>query len=275
MDTVEAAIQNLVANSSLDSLFAGATHEEVEKIAQKPQLSNLSKDTLQRRFASRAAKPSKVQIKNGPNLVANSAYSLKSVAPSEKAIQYNWADPGGLMGDSRTFIAWFKPGSLKKDKPLNLLASDNWRLDIVNGYFKWIINGDQRQAQVAALDPDQTDPTLGSGVWYAIVAQLDQRINEMRVSLYKRNSELGDDYNTTELILLQQSTSIMPAVEWTGGNMWIYGSDLIITNIRLINDLIEPGQENTILNQLIFRDSSRSILIDNAAALLPAENYGF
>jgi len=275
LDTVEAAIQNLVANSSLDSLFAGATHEEMEKIAQKPQLSNLSNDLLMRKFASPAAKPSKVAVKNGPNIIATSAYSLKAVAPTAKAIQWNKSDIAAAAGDVRTFMAWFKPNSIKKNKPLNLLKSNNIDLSIMNGYFKWSINDIPRQIQLPPLDPDQIDITMGSGIWYAIVAELDQRIGELRVSLWRRKSELGDDYNETDLVELTRNVVIIPAVEWESSPLWIAGSDTVITNIRYINDLIELGTEIKLLNQNIFRDSSKAILIDNAAPLLPAENYGF
>lgn len=99
---------------------------------------------------------------------------------------------------------------------------------------------------------------------------------EMNVNGFRAvdNTEItSTDVNSTFIEMDSYNSDMPEPYEFSHDEkLNIKGSRMYISNIRVLNDLIVPGDEQTILNELIIKDAQHVIVADNAEKKIQAEN---
>ena len=121
---------------------------------------------------------------------------------------------------------------------------------------------------------------LNDEVWYCVLVNINQRQEKITHYLYKRNVNREIDagrLNSTKLKLLASETNDYIVNEYELDDneliMKITGSNMLITNLRIYDDVIPEEQHTKILNQQIVRDTDHAILADNANKVMILPNF--
>lgn len=274
-EEIQASIDNLTENNSLDALFETEIAQETKNISDKKQLNVLTRDETRQNvnaFVRIADEP----IENGPNVISKNYYDLSNVTQDDIAVEYIQADTKITKGENRSFIFWFNLKTKRAGENYNLLTNqavinnqpygykitylDN-RIDVEwNGQFlEWMV------------------PELQTNHWYALVMLMDQTQGTWQYFIYRRQSDINPrSYNDPKLRMIKTDTGILEPVEWNiTTDMVIHGSEMKMTNIRVFSELIDVPNIQMVLSQYIIRESGKLIFADNAnkQMQLPAIEY--
>ena len=106
-------------------------------------------------------------------------------------------------------------------------------------------------------------PKLLANTWYGMVLNISKLYQELSLNLYTLP---GDTVNTTKLVSYfeEYKKEIFDASFELGTYYEILASNLKLTNIRLLNERLEPEKQSLFLNMQIIRDAHLALIIDNA-----------
>ncbi len=263
--TIEQSISDLTSNSSLDALFGEANAAETKRIADKPQQKTLAHEEIRRSINPYVRNVEGI-IENGPNVISKNHYDLANVAVEQIAITYTNADAVIDTCDDRTFIIWFNLKTLRAGTQYNLITNQaiingapaGYRLNYQDNRFdlEW---GNQFLEIMA--------PGMETNIWYCLVLRMHQTAEKWQLRLLRRQSDINPrSYQTTDLKeVLRDGGDLMP-IKFNIGDtpVVIYGSEIKITNVRILSTLIEETSLTNVLNQYVIREAQHLVLGDNA-----------
>lgn len=157
---------------------------------------------------------------------------------------------------------------------------------MTNVWFALIVNLDQRQMVVdmklyrrnTTIDVVLFQPNTYDKLELNMDTEYDEIEYEMSVNGFRAvdNKEITSVDITDSTFILVNSANInnIEPLEFTHElNITIPGSNMMLSNIRIFNDLIESGKEQWVLNQLIVKDAQHLIVGDNANNKLSTTNF--
>ena len=282
-DEIAQTVKNLVKNSTIEELFGKEIANDKLDIANKVQETVLTKEPI--RLETRAG-INKELIENGVNIISKSNYDLSSVEYGGDAIIYKNIDNSLNVSDNRSFAAWFNINNYVVNESYNFMNwyddTNNlgWKINLLGDQIDVVMNSSTYSFGLAGGTGSSAD-ALFEGVWYAYVANIDQRNRKLTQWIYKRDCEDEADAKyipTTILKLVYKSeVDIEPIsylIEDTTKYAKILGSDMKYTNIRVFNDVIPEDQHSKVLNQVIIGETHNLIFGDNANQRLFLPNLG-
>jgi len=318
-------IDELTNNTTIDEILGNDNRDEEKKIANKEQTYPTTFEKVRHKISKFVdIVPEKIIIQNFETL--QHYYDLSNTKIKNKtAINYKKSDNELKKGDNRSFVFWFKfNNAYDNDKVPNKKMIDdyyikggiefNFLTNHINnlGYkihYKgdilfFTINNDKYK-----LHFDYPNNLL-TNIWYQGVINLDQRQQNINISVYNFNTSIvctlfdentfkkveaiygSNDYNDyitdgykpinneyeTPIIddfqLVKGIDIKMEPTEYTHDeNLKINGSNIKISNIRIFNNIIPTNQITNILRENIIKDSDYLILADNANKNLTTKTY--
>jgi hypothetical protein len=269
---IKEKIQQLTKNSTIDELFGIEDSLEKASIANKPQLTTLSREPIRLEYN---ASIDKELIENSSNIISKSNYDLASIDYRDIAISYLNLDPAIKETDNRGFTCWFNINNYIPGEMYNFISHYNesnkvgYSIDLLNDDIKIRLNSSTYSFPLTGTETNDVI-SLEEEVWYCYVCNINQRDQIMEHFIYKRNvddeEDAGSLTNTILRIIYKGSHSITPfAFEAEGFTPNILGSDMRMTNIRLFSEAIPESQHNKILSQYVIGDDSKYLIFgDNA-----------
>lgn len=274
--TIEESIADLTTNSSLDTLFGEANAEETKRIANKPQQKTLPHEEIRRSINPYVRNVENI-LENGPNVLSKNYYDLANVAVDQIAITYTNADAILDTCDDRTFIIWFNLKTLRAGAQYNLItnqaiingAPSGYRLNYQDNRFdlEW---GNQFLEIMA--------PAIETNIWYCLVLRMHQTAEKWQLRLLRRQSDINPrSYQTTDLKEVLRDGGDLTPIKFNIGDtpIVIYGSEIKITNVRILSSLIEETSLTNVLNQYVIREAQYLILGDNAQEKFKLNNIRY
>lgn len=267
--TIQAKVDNLLKNSTLEDLFGTEMADDKAEIAYKPQHDTLSKDRIRSEITAPIIKQ---LIDNAELVLSKYTYDLSAVTPGNEAVSYQMSDRYLRQGDNRSYMSWFKLNDYASSDNYNLL--DNYSNDLALGY-KFDITGGSLVTTINSASYSMVvDDYLDDNIWFCMLINIDQRQRKIKHHLYKRNVNREIDaknLNSTVLkLLVSEELDYTPnEYEMSADDltMRITASNMYITNIRVFDDIIPDDQHTKILNQQIVRDSDHLLMGDNSNKL--------
>ena len=269
-------LQQLTKNSTIDELFGVENNQDKAAIANKQQLTPLTRDPIRLEYK---ASIDKELIENSSTIISKAHYDLSSINYQEVAVKYQNLDPVLKVSDNIGYQIWFRINNYITDEVYNLvnyydsINSLGWKVNLSNDALNVTLNTDVYNYDLLGYSSDQNIALL-EDTWYCLVVNIEQRQRKMDYYIYKRNVEDEEDApNLTNTILRKVysgSQTIVPVnYQIENSTCEILASDMSVTNIRMFTEIIPEDQHNKILNQYIIRDDSKYLVFaDNATTRL-------
>ena len=279
-DSVEAAVDSLTKNTTLDDLF-GIEKAAESKITNKEQFKPLSADTIRLHIDSDAVIYEE-NIFNASLIVSKTHYDFTEMTVGEDAVTYSRADLNLGKGDNRAITSWFNFSELVNTDNLEHVFLNNY--DNVNslGYKAWHLNG-KVFFQLNDMIYELPVLTIEKDIWYCLLVNLNQCEQILDLHVFKRFTSLdinGFETDGTELSSSKldekwhKQFAIEPAeFAIEDLNTTIPASFMRMTNIRLYNEHIKTKSFTKVLNQYIIAKSNFLIFADNANEIIITKNY--
>jgi hypothetical protein len=181
---------------------------------------------------------------------------------SEKTITFR--APNYILSKANTtFPGW--------QQDTGLLAKEMFRRNFLYGYDEYEQTGiriDSLNSKYFRISLNDMRfwfeiPKLSANVWYGMVLNISKLYQELSLNLYTLPSDV---INTTKLVpyFEEYKKEIFDASFELGTYYEILASNLKLTNIRLLNERLEPEKQSLFLNMQIIRDAHLALIIDNA-----------
>jgi len=316
-------LDSLTKNTTMDDLFGVEKKEEENKIANKSQTKPITNEVI-RHTIYKDVIINNEQLYNGNIDFSKYHYDFwKSLG--KKVVTYQINDNLN-KGENRSFITWFNFNNRYNeddtinnknahlyyyiDNKINFNLLNNYDENNKLGYRYWY----HKNRIIFQINESyyQLDVKLLTNIWYGLVINLNQRLGELSMSVYKRPGEhnikmmnpttyetatvKSDDTNGYEYLLNigykpvdnQEIHNISTDFELVcsknikintfefsidNKNIEIIGSDIKYTNLRVFKEVIPSKNINNILNQLVIVDEHHLILGDNANRRIYADNF--
>jgi hypothetical protein len=275
---VQDVLDNLQKNTTLEELMGLENMQDKKATANQEQLrvENKAQETLR---VDIYANIEQELIQNASVTVAKTCYEMSTVEFNSPGVVYRNFKFFYKKSDNIGFSCWFNIN--------NITINDAYQffnyVDDYNNGFKFFmigntifvnINGTDYEFSLLDLtckNVNLNENVLSENVWYALVVNINQRLNVLEVYLYKRNVDYEEDAESISSSKLKQlfkfSSVIIPTtIDITPSvHANIPGSDMKITNLRLFNDVLPETSHNKLLNLfLIGPDYKYIIFSDNA-----------
>lgn len=273
-ETIEARINELTKNTTLDELFGLDVEKNKEEVANKKETAPLTQDKIRYSFS---AKIERELIRNGTLVINKYNYDLSNIAPDQKAITYLIEDNYVRKGDNRAYSCWFKVPEYVVNENFNFI--DNYdgatqkgmRIDLCDNKFTIRLNDRKYEMEI---------DDLSDNTWYVYECNIDQRQRYIEQFLYKRNVDKeveADRLKSSVLRKLSYSKQDHLPVEYEldDSDISIKGSSMNLTNIRLYNDVVSEKNHTKVLNQYIVRDTDYTIIVDNSNKHVSLPNFPY
>lgn len=273
--SIEAKIQNLTSNTTLDELFGIDMERDKEEVANPKDLSTLTKDEYRYEFFAEVVRE---LILNSTLVINKYHYNLGSVASGSSAIIYSIKDNLLRKGDNRSYSCWFRVSDYVVNEKHNFFSNydevnkKGIKIDMFESKIEVQINN-----TVSSMEIDD----LMDDTWYIYTVNIDQRLGTITQYLYKRNADdeaMVKRLPTSELKLIKKNYSEVLPQEYEmekGNEITIKGSPMNITNIRFYNDIINEKDHTKVLNQYVIRDTDYLIIGDNSNKKVTLENFPY
>lgn len=268
---VNDTMKMLSKNSTIDSLFYEENNEDKKSIANKQQLTTLSKDPIRLEYKVTI---NKELIENSSTIISKSNYDLSSIDYKSIAVTYRNLNPVLKKSDNLSYVIWFNINNYIMDEDYNLLNyydSNNSlgiKINLSNDVVNIIMNSYNYSYNL--INNTTGNTSLDENIWYCYLCNIDQRNNKIEQFIYKRNVEDEDDASKLSSNILKKLyyniQDIYPIeFEMEGYNCQLLASDMKVTNIRMFSDVIPESVHNKILNQYIIGNDSKYLIFgDNA-----------
>lgn len=257
-----------------EELFGEEVKQQIDKITKPQQYVTIThtEDPI-RAQVNRSLPIVRYDFYNNWTLIAEHYYNLAEMEANSGAMDAVIYREMVKMDarDNRSFACWFSPqpniNTFNSDRSL-LRGRDQFGngldIDLVyspnKGQSQIIVKMNATQTQFVL-----TNVTLKKDEWFAVVVNISNEFSQASVDLF----EMMPEANTTELKKLYHKVAVIaPTVFDTGSAYRIFASQLLLTNIRLFNTMLEEEHQSIVLNQLIVKDSDKAFIIDNAKPLL-------
>jgi hypothetical protein len=271
-------LDNLTKNTTLEELMGLENMQDKKSTANTEQLrpANQAQETLRVDIYSNIEQEI---IQNASVTVAKTCYEMSTVQFNEPGVVYRNFKFFYQKSDNIGFSCWFNINNLTMNDTYHFF---NY-MDISNNGFKFYMLGNSIFVNLNGVanefslvdencnNANFTSNILSENVWYALVVNINQRLNGLEVYLYKRNVDYEEDAESLSSSKLKLVNKVIKGIEPSildispDTNANILGSDMKITNLRLFNDVIPEAQHNKMLNLfLIGADYKYAIFTDNA-----------
>jgi hypothetical protein len=275
---IQNVLDNLTKNTTLEELMGLENMQDKKATANQEQLrpSNKAQETLR---VDIAASIEQEVIQNASVTVAKTCYEMSTVAFNSPGVVYRNFKFFYQKSDNIGFSCWFNINQIDMFNPyqfFNYMDTENngFIFYLLGNSFYVDINGSLYEMSMVDADcknADTNSNVLSESTWYALVININQRLNALELYLYKRNVDYEDDAESLTSSKLRQvykyAQGIVPTtIDITPNtNAAILGSNIKITNLRLFNDVIPETSHNKLLNlNLIGTDYKYVIFVDNA-----------
>jgi hypothetical protein len=274
---IQEKVDSILNNSTFDDLFSTQKANDKKEVANKKQQETLSQQKIRKTLVAPIEKD---LIENAELILSKYHYNLSKVTPGNVAVTYNDSDNYLQEGNNRSFIAWFKLLDYADSDTYNLMS--NYSIDLEKGYKFDIVNGNLQTTMNSSTYSLDVSDHLDDNIWYAVLINIDQRQKKIKQHLYKRNvdvEERAKSLRSTELKLLASSeldyTPSSFEIDYSSVSLQITASNMLITNLRIFNDIIPDTEITSVMNQQIIRDTDYAILVDNSNVTFALPNYPY
>lgn len=309
-------IEELTNNTTIDELFGKDIKDTENQIANKEQTYPTTFDKIRHTIS-----PKVIIVKHDiyvDNFVVSKQYYdlSNSSIKNKTAVDYTKIDNVLKKSDNRSFIFWFnfnngydvnKTPNNKMFQKYNI--EKNIEFNLLNNYnssglgYKIYYKTD---SLIIKLNDETFKLTkeLMTNIWYAGVINLNQRLGEISLYIYRRNSNINvtliqensllkttaiynsQEYNdllsqgyrpvdntedvvSTNLELVASKTYSMNPKEFIiDDSLKLIGSNIKLTNIRVLDEVVPETSITNVLKEYILRDEQHIILADNAIKTL-------
>lgn len=316
-EEIKNKLNELVDNTTLESLFGKEMIDEENKIANKKQTVTLSHDKIRNKIDSNV-----VIIKEDvfvDNIIFSKYhYNLSDSKIDNKiAIEYNISDNILNKSDNRCIILLIKflndysqYKSVTQNTYLNYHINNNKKFKLIENYDENNKKGYKllyaNKKFIFTINEStyslNTQDKLLTNVWYYLVINVNQRDEELKYDIYRRNSKidvimfnkntmhkeivelnsneyynlLSQNYGAVDNIennissdfenVISDKLSLSPQEYQLNKDIKavVYGSKIKLSNIRIFNIDIHENDIKNILKENIITDEQNLILFDNA-----------
>jgi hypothetical protein len=273
--TITDKVKELTKNSTINELFGAENAQDKKSVANKEEFRPLTRDVTR---VSIMAEIVKELIENSEIVISKNNYDLSSVTFSATysypAVTYRNIPNYFSPSDNLSFTCWFNLNNYTTNDQYNFL---NY-YDTTNQVgFKFGLSADNIRVNINQDSYDFPLMTTTGGAnglneetWYSYLVNIDQRNRKIEQYIYKRDIEdedLGSTILSTKLKLVKSITATMSNFEFNIDDISanILASDMKITNIRLLTDVIPLTEHSNFLNQYHLRDDTKYLIFaDNA-----------
>lgn len=318
------AIDDLTKNNTIDSLFGFEKEQDAKKVANKDQTYPTTFDKI--RFSlSKSVKINNDPIYNGEVPFIENYYDLSKLI-NRKAVEYKKADNKLEKSGNRSFISWFRLKTVFDEQqaltkrvfeqyPVNprkkIILLDNYDQENDLGY-QYFIYDNSVAFKINNNYYELETPNLLKNVWYGVVINLNQRLKELDMYLYKRDSSIEITYFHPETYERRNisydnenekqqaiNDGLKPVVNTEHGqtavsefellyhkkyegveieefehdvSLKLIGENMDYSNLRVFDKELEEESINNILNQNVVKDAQYLILADNANRKIYSKN---
>lgn len=218
------------------------------------------------------------EIRNKWTIVSKNNYQLNQVDSGERfALTYGLLSKLNAL-QNLAISCWIRPQFTATDTQSYVILDGRSETDLNTGFaFKLgrtgldvVINGVSNT--VAFESP------VDSNVWYGLVINLNNTINELGIHLYRLdpNSNRALPHQKTDTItdITHSVVNLGSSVQWDAKKGWsLSASPVNLTNLRLFTKVIELEQHKNVLQQYVVRDAELAILTDNAIPSIRLRKY--
>ena len=273
--TIAEKVQELTKNSTISELFGNENTLDKKSVANKEEFRPLTRDITRVNIMAVIVKE---LIENAEIVISKNNYDLSSVTfsatQSYPAVTYRNIKDYFSPSDNLSYTCWFNLNNYTTNDTYNFF---NY-YDVDNNVgLNFRLKSDEMKVTI-----NQTDYNfelygatggadgLSEDTWYGYVININQRQRELSQFIYKRDiddEELGSLNNSTKLVEVKSKTQPLTNFEFNIDNIHanILSSDMKITNIRLMDDVIPTNQHSNFLNQYHLRDDTKYLIFaDNA-----------
>jgi len=288
--TAKNFVTELTKYTTLDNLFGINVDDEIKKntknknnkTVENPsqQYTNTSILTIRKAMTSAVIK--KEPVWNASLTVIKSVYEMQVKSKGVKHVQYNTTDRVLGKGDNRAFSFWLKTSAYDPTWDWTLLsnydyvANTGYKISIFQGALTFTFNSNSWQIPLMGFNKD---------VWYSFLINVDQVQQKLELSVYNRQTELGETLQNSQLVLFNKMIfDIAPGQFSHNDEIFIGGIDTFsssgnshnwyMSNIRIYNQVIDKTARHVVLNENVVTDANLTILVDNAEAVLALPDYG-
>lgn len=268
-------VQELTKNSTINELFGKENSDDKKTVANKEEFRPLTRDITR---VSINATIIRELIENAELVISKSNYDLSSVTFSSTqslpAVTYRNIKNYFAPSDNLAFSCWFNLNNYTSNDTYNFF---NYYDQINDVGFNFNLKGDEIKVLIneSVYNFELLGVTGGSNglneeTWYSYLLNIDQRKRQISQYIYKRDiddEDLGGLINSTKLVLIKSKVQPLSLFEFNIDDIHanILSSDMKITNIRLLNDIIPTEQHSNFLNQYHLRDDTKFLIFsDNA-----------
>lgn len=278
-DDAKKAIAAITVNTTLDNLFGKVEDKDNIDIGKPDQYLPLSKEMITRNLHPKV-KAIPYDILNASLQVATATYQMP-YRTNDFMVNYGNADGILNTGDNRSFILWFN-NSLYSTNDTTILFSNlsggyGYECKITNDILTFTVNSEVYELNNIALTTD---------TWYCLLINMDQLSGKLSIRILTRQSEIdADTLSDSILVTHAYSQYDLVAQEFSMTNNLYLGkvttatlapntSNYMMTNFRVLNQVVPDNLIHKVLNEYIIRDESALIFADNAEAKIILPNYG-
>jgi len=254
------------------ALFGEEEKQETERIVKPQQYQTITEDKDPIRYSiHRQLEIARYDLYNNWVLLTQNYYNLEPLYYTHgtaDAIVYKPAF--SLPADSnRAYCFWFAAKTNTKDANTerNLLTGRN---DANVGINIDLIVNDGSPADSVIITYNNTQEIfvlpekLVIDKWYGLVVNLSQEFDQVSITLWTMQKG-----KTAELrMVYEEARAIATVAAQTDFRYRIQASPLLLTNIRIFNQMIPTETQSNILGQMVVKDANLAIAIDNAKPIL-------
>ena len=257
-NTFNAATDTLT--TGIEEVFGERQREEQEKVSNPQQFQTVistHKDGI-RNFYNKDLQIIDFELKNRWTIVSKNYYDLSGVAEGDLCIEYD--APSSLeTGKNMAISGWFNPqfeiGSGDHFIIGDPTALTGFKTYLNDSEFKIMVNGNT--------------VTFNHGLslekrWYGFTLNISNEFSTTSLSIYNLNESGLPQSATSQLTEVFNEVKPSGLVWNSNYNFQIRGNSMYMTNIRVLDQMIEEEQRSNILNKYIVRDNKLAKLIDNA-----------
>jgi hypothetical protein len=322
-DESKALLDVLTKNTTMNELFGPEKTNEEQTIANIDQFKPFTFDPMRYVVNNKVVRVEE-SLYNGNFDFSKTHYDFKDVI-GKQAVVYKKTDNIFTESSNRGIICWFnfnnlwdpeKPNkkaidSYDVDQGTNFWLLDNYDDTLKKGYRLWYFKRNinfQVNDQVYKLQ----NLNLLTGIWYALVINLDQRQQTVTMNIYTRDNDydivffnpdsykvetigwmdttgytylISSGYRPVDNIELRNvSTDYVAVNEAFYSSIYVQsfeheydlqikGSNIKYTNLRILTDIIPSNEVFGVLNQFYVANAEKVLLADNADRNIYTDNY--
>jgi hypothetical protein len=255
------SLNDLMENSSFESIFQEKVEEETKAVVNKEVLQNKSIENVRLDVYAPIIDH---ELMCGSNVVSRNYYDM-SRHIDRVAVSYRKVDNTVGAGENRSFVAWVNIREYKPKQYYNFVSN----MDSSGGGYK--IGFRDGVIVVNWFGSEYLlDVGVNLNVWYGIVVNFDQRKHTLSYALYKRGAD------NTGLVLANEGVETLEPREWAGESILkVMGSPMYLTNLRVFTDTIPHERHHKVLNQYIVKDTSKLLIADNCHRKIVTPQHKF